>query len=991
MEPDPTVKREVRSPLVASLAAEGFADATQIGRGGFGFVYRCTQVALDRVVAVKVLLMDLDENRPRFEREQRAMARLTGHPNIVAVLQVGETSDGHPYLAMPYYRRGCIQTRIRTLGPLTVEDTLQLGVKIAGALGAAHALQIVHRDVKPGNVLVTDYGEPALADFGIAQMTGGYQTAAGIFSGSPAFSAPEVLQGEPPSQASDVYGLGATLFAALTGRAPHERNKNEHITAQLLRVISEPVPHLRDHGIAEDVAAAIAGAMDADPRARPSAVEFGEQLQAVQAARGLAVDTLPVGDSGDEPGAPHRPGSTSRRTAHVTRSRNRGNLPAAIAGFVGRAAEPPELRALLGVSRLVTLTGVGGVGKSTLALQTARELEPQYPDGVWLIDVGDVSDGSMLVGTAAAALRIGNQVARPLIEIMVEALGDRHALLVLDNCEQVVEHAAEFVETLLHGCQGLRILTTSREVLGVGGESVLPLSPLAASDAVALFVERARTAKPGFTLTDRNAPAVAKICAQLDGLPLAIELAAARLRAMSVDQIAGRLSDRFGLLTRGRRGAPTRQQTLSWCIDWSFDRCTVTEQRLWTRLSVFAGSFELEAAHAVCDQELTPDDLLDELCALVDKSVLIRTEDDDAVRFQLLGTLREYGKGRLDTADEYVALQRRHLDWYRQLAHRAGDEWFTDEQVTWIKRLRREMPNIQEALQFGLTDSPATVLAMTADMRPGWTATGMLQDGRRWLERALAATPAESSPSRVRAVVSVMMLAVLQTDWPTVTARAAEASALLDTSPDPVAQGLVAFAEGFAALPRGEVERVASSAERGLDLTDDFEVRTLCLLLLAWRHFAVGETAPAVQYAEQALAVAETRGEAVTRVRMLGAVAVSRFVRGEIDLAGAALRRGLRLCLEIGHSWTGAQYLELLAWVAGAESRPRRAVMLMAASAAEGRAGGAGATTMAFAPMFHDACERRARAELSPAEFDAAWAEGDAMGFGDAAAFGLAE
>lgn len=964
MEPAPTLTPDVRNAIVDSLAAQGFRDAVQIGQSGRGLVYRCTQVALDRVVAVKCLTIDIDGNRPRFEREQLAMATLAGHPHIIAVLQIGATGDGRPFLVMPYHPRSCLQTRIRTLGQITVEETLQVGVRIAGALDAAHGLQIVHGDVKPGNILTTDHGEPALADFGIA-----------------------VLRGEVPSPASDVYGLGATLFAALAGGVPPGRN--------------EPAPRLRDRGVAEDVAAVVFDAMNPDPRARPSAAEFGRQLRGVQAGRGLSVAGASV-DGEDRPAVPP-PRSAGRTHAPSPLGRNRGNLPAAVDGFVGRGGESAALTEQLSSSRLVTVTGVGGVGKSALALQAAREREPHFPDGVWLVDVGEMREGSMLAGVAAATLRIVDQSARPVTETMLEALADRATLLLLDNCERAVDDTAEFVQTLLEGCPRLRVLATSRELLGVGGESVLPLAPLPCPpthqltsvaalseyDAVALFVERARTAKPAFSLTQRNASAVAKICAQLDGLPLAIELAAARLSAMSVDQIAERLSDRFRLLTRGRRGAPTRQQTLSWCIDWSFDRCTPTEQRLWKQLSVFDGSFELKAAHDVCEQGVSRDDLLDDLCALVDKSVLIRTDDEDAVRFQLLGILREYGKSRLDTADDYAALQRRHLDWYRRLAHQAGNEWFGAEQVAWIRRLRPEMPNIQEALQFGLTDSPTMVLAMTADMRQAWTATGMLQEGRRWLERALAATPAEPSPVRVRAVVSVMMLAVLQTDWPTVSARTAEARELLAAAPDPVSKGLVAFADGFAAMSRGEFDRAQSRAEEGLATTDDFEVQTLCLLVLAWRQFGAGDAVPAVQNAEKALALAEARGDAVTRVRMLGAVTVSRFVLGDIGIAGAALRTGLQLCMTIGHSWAGARYLELLAWIAGADGDQRRAVLLMAASAAEGRAGGATATTMAFAPKFHEACERRVRDELSAEEFDDTWAEGSSWSFDQAAAYAL--
>ena len=229
-------QRDVGPAVVSELRAAGFDDAEEIGRGGFGIVYRCTQLALDRTVAVKVLTTDLDENRERFLREQRAMGRLTGHPNIVGVLQVGETEGGYPYLVMQFHRRGSLDARIRRVGPLPLEEVLRLGVKMAGALATAHRTCILHRDIKPANILYTDYGEPALSDFGIAHITGGFKTATGTFTGSPAFTAPEILSGDPPSQASDVYGLGATLFCALTGHAAFERRSGEQVVTQFLRI-----------------------------------------------------------------------------------------------------------------------------------------------------------------------------------------------------------------------------------------------------------------------------------------------------------------------------------------------------------------------------------------------------------------------------------------------------------------------------------------------------------------------------------------------------------------------------------------------------------------------------------------------------------------------------------------------------------------------------------------------------------------------------------
>lgn len=246
-------QRDVAATVADELRAAGFDNAEEIGRGGFGVVYRCSQPALQRTVAVKVLTAELDEeNRERFFREQRAMGQLTGHPNIVGVLQVGATDTGRPYLVMPYYPQDSLDVRVRRHGPLSGEEVLRLGVKVAGGLETAHRLGIVHRDVKPANILITDYGEPALTDFGIAHIAGGFKTATGSVTGSPAFTSPEVLRGDPPTPAADIYGLGATLFAALTGHAAFERRSGEQVVAQFLRIATQPVPDLREHGVAEN-------------------------------------------------------------------------------------------------------------------------------------------------------------------------------------------------------------------------------------------------------------------------------------------------------------------------------------------------------------------------------------------------------------------------------------------------------------------------------------------------------------------------------------------------------------------------------------------------------------------------------------------------------------------------------------------------------------------------------------------------------------------
>src|SRR5271166_932165 len=294
-ERDPqTTQQDLISGISAELRNAGFDDVAEVGRGGFGIVFRCRQPALDRTVAVKVLTSHLDpDNLDRFLREQRAMGRLSGHPHIVTILQVGSTASGRPFIVMQYHAKDSLEVLIRRHGPLDWCETLSIGVKLAGALEAAHRVGTLHRDVKPANILLTDYGEPQLTDFGIARIAGGFQTSTGVITGSPAFTAPEVLEGATPTAQSDVYSLGATLFCALTGHAAFERRSGEQVVAQFLRITSHPIPDLCEQGLPADVAAVIERAMARNPADRPaSAAAFGEELRDIQRSHGVAVDEM---------------------------------------------------------------------------------------------------------------------------------------------------------------------------------------------------------------------------------------------------------------------------------------------------------------------------------------------------------------------------------------------------------------------------------------------------------------------------------------------------------------------------------------------------------------------------------------------------------------------------------------------------------------------------------------------------------------------------
>ncbi len=592
--------------ITDELEAMGLFDAEEIGRGGFGVVFRCAQKTLDRIVAVKVLSSEIDEeSRERFLREEQAMGRLSGHPNIVDILQVDVTPAGQPFIVMPYAVHGSLERLVRENGPLTWEDSLRVGVKLAGAIESAHRAEILHRDVKPANVLLSRYGEPQLTDFGIARIPGGFRTSTALITGSPAFTAPEVLKGDEPTVRSDVYGLGSTMFALLTGHAAYERQAGEKVVAQFLRITSQPLPNLREHEIPSDVAAAIEAAMATDPRDRPaSAEEFGELLRGVQSEHGQVPDEMALLDGeltgtadGTDPTGTQ--GYSRQRTGTVvTAPRGRslsfrpagpfteafpntgttslGNTlpPTATTKFrpPKPAREPVPRPRLLeplragGRRRLAVIHGPAGFGKSTLAAQWCAELTDRGMSVAWIaIDRDDDNEVWLLAHIIAAIHRVRPEIGAGLEQVLeertaeavpyaVSALIDEvHAggstvVVMVEDWHRITDHGAHRVMDALldNGCHHLRFVITSREHTG------LPVSRMKVADELVeigsaqlrLTPEETRqilVERTGLELTDRQ---VEQIHTATDGWPAAIQLASLSLRhaGQDADQLIARLS-----------------------------------------------------------------------------------------------------------------------------------------------------------------------------------------------------------------------------------------------------------------------------------------------------------------------------------------------------------------------------------------------------------------------------------------------------------------
>lgn len=518
----------------------------------------------------------------------------------------------------------------------------------------------------------------------------------------------------------------------------------------------------------------------------------------------------------EPPRAPAAPGDLwpARAGAHI---------PAPLTSFVGRTRELAELRALLGSSRLLTISGPGGSGKTRLSLEAARAAAPAYPDGAWAVELAGLSDPALLAAVVLAGLGLRERQGMTAEELLTAELQGRSLLLILDNCEHLVDACARLAELLLQRCPGLRILATSREPLRIGGEIVWlipalslpdPRQPppdraaLAQYEAPQLFVDRARAARASFALRDDEIPALVELCARLDGMPLAIELAAAQVRTLSLAQIAARLDDRFQLLRGGSRTALTRQQTLRAAIDWSYDLLDAGERALFRRLAVFAGGWTLDAAEAVCaDPELPAAAVLLLLSRLVDKSLVGARDEGEARRYDLLETIRQYARERLEESGEAIALGDRHQRWCLDLAAAGEVELTGPDQVVWLARLAAEIDNLRAALHWAASEAAGTIpwLQLAYRLYWFWYLNSAVGEGRAVFERGLAHTAA-SEPSWARgvALLGSGAMALYQGELRTARERLEASLPILRAGDDAFSRALAPFMAGTVAVNQGD-------------------------------------------------------------------------------------------------------------------------------------------------------------------------------------------
>ncbi len=750
-----------------------FEIVAPLGAGGMGEVYRARDTRLARTVAIKLLPAGFSANTERlqrFEQEARSASALN-HPNIVTIYELGQDGCSH-YIAMELVE-GKTLRQLLAFGLMPMRKTIEIAAQIADGLTKAHEAGITHRDLKPENLMISEDSFVKILDFGLAKQaspngetselstTSGALTASGLILGTVGYMSPEQVRGQPLDFRSDQFSFGLVLYEMVTGKRPFKRSTTAETLVAILREQAEPIG-VQNRNVPAPLCWAIERclAKEADKR-YVSTRELARELAAIRDCfseePSKQVETLPT------------------------------NLPVSRTGFVGREKEVAAAKELLVRPdvRLVTITGPGGIGKTRLAVQVASGLVEQFPGGIHFVALSPLNDPGLIASVIVQTLGLREVGGQSPLEILKKNLQDSlrgSTLFLLDNFEHLIP-AAQTVAELLAAGPNLKILVTSRAALHVYGEHEFPVPPLALPDsrslrslgalsqypAVALFVQRAVAAKPDFELNRENAPVVAEICARLDGLPLAIELAAARVKVLSPSSMLTRLASRLQLLTGGARDLPERQQTLRAAMDWSYDLLNAAEQKLFRRLSVFVGGCNLEGVEAVCDTKGDLDlDLLDGMASMVDKSLSQQVERADGEsRFIMLETIREYALEKLQASGEEAITKRAHAAYCLVLVEEEAADRSGAAGPAWLEHCALEHDNLRAGLEW-LTDTGNADwgLRLGTALFRFWEIREYLAEGRERLGKLLRLAGASTSTkARTRALFAAGVLAGEQGDY----------------------------------------------------------------------------------------------------------------------------------------------------------------------------------------------------------------------------------
>ena len=736
---------------------------------------------------------------------------------------------------------------------------------------------------------------------------------------------------------------------------------------------------------------------------------------------------LNAAELGEISSAARRP-PLSSRTSSASRP---GSIPLGLTTFVGRSREVAAVVQRLGMTRLLTLTGVGGMGKTRLALQVARGMTGDYSDGIYAVELAALVDASLVARAVALALGVPEQPGRSAQDVLADAVGSRQVLIVLDNCEHLVEACATLSEALLRTCPRLRILATSRQPLGVAGEATWRVPALSESEAAQLFVERAHAVDERWELTASNAVAVAQVCHRLDGIPLAIELAAARVTVLTPEQIAARLDDRLRLLTGGRRTSPPRQRTLRATLDWSYGLLTADEQRLFNRLSVFAGGWTLEAAEKVGSGVgvALQGDTLDLLARLVDQSLVVAEQSGDRmVRYRLLETLREYGTERLTGSGEADVIRDLHAAYFVAFTERTELELFGGQGTAAQARLEREHDNLRMALRWLVDRCDAeSAQRLAGNMGRFWFYGDYLDEGASWLEQVLALPSSNAETGRAKSLYAAGTIDMARGRYAAAESTLREALGLWRALGNGAEEAYALFVLGMVTRQRGELGMARSMFEEGLAVsqasgTVPAEANNLAGLAdmdlesgvlgaaqaraeealeratsVGWRRgmvhalrvlgdiqYQTGDYATATQLMEASLVRSRELGAQFLVAWTLARLGLLAIERGDMAAAEKLLSESMSVCRDIGDRQGVARALEGYAHLAVVQAQPAMALSLVGTATALREAIGG-----PLAPRERAHLEQRlepARLELGAVASTTALAIGRAMSVSEALA-----
>jgi predicted ATPase/TolB-like protein/Tfp pilus assembly protein PilF len=823
-----------------------------------GEVYLAEDDQLKRKAALKFLAAEFSSNADhleRFLREARAASALN-HPNICTIYEIDVECDS-PFIAMEFIEGETVSAMIRRRRRNT-RQAIDVAIQVSKALAEAHEAGIVHRDIKPANIIVTSRGQAKILDFGLVKLVENdgpaigskqFLTKQGMVVGTASYMSPEQARGLDVDGRSDVWSLGVVLYEMLTGTLPFTGETSTDTLAAILtktpvppsQLIPEITPELERIVLKtlranRDDRYESANALLSDLTELSRRMEFEAELQRSASVKPNDEDTFIFDKAPTEVAVRN---TTGVEAGSVTRRVS--NLRSYISPIIGRRAEISAVSHLLRdpAVRLVTMTGIGGTGKTRLAHAVAETMLQEFPDGVFMIELSSVELPELVPATIAQPLGVQDAGGRPVMDILKDHLAEKRMLLVLDNFEQIVDAAPQIAE-LLANAPDVKILVTSRFLLRITAERefvVPPLAPppdeslssfdkLSRNEAIQLFAERARSADPGFVLTEQNIRNVADICSRLEGLPLAIELAAARTRVLSPAAILTKLDSRLKFLTGGPRDLPERQRTMQGAIDWTYDLLSDDERAVFRRLSVFASSFSVEAAEAVYDSDGQGHGaiVLDTITSLLDKSLVRKLDGQGGEhRFGMLEVVREYAADALEAANEHEAAKRAHAEYFVSLGERAEPFLQAAQSAEWLDRMEDEHDNLRVAMQWSLSNDPTMAIRLAVAVRNFWLLHSHLSEGYRWLKAALESGGDPPPQLRFKLMNGLGLAARFRGDYET--ARKAYSDGLIAGHEAGDKQGVALSSRGLGlvAMQQGDTSSARTFFESGLAISRELD------------------------------------------------------------------------------------------------------------------------------------------------------------------------